>query len=172
MQPQLFIQKGRRITPAEKRPRSRSHPHTAKNKPAAARAPPASQPQSAPLLRPPYQTIPATAPAAKKGMLRHSTASTAFSSHCMREILLRHSCPTIKGITISWLNRFLPERQKCFSANEWRNGPFRSFPALPDGGKFQHRRAISAINSRTSSSREAQLVQKRTVLWVSSSWRK
>ena len=156
----------------KKRPRSRSHPHTAKNKPAAARAPPASQPQSAPILRPPYQTIPATAPAAKKGMLRHSTASTAFSSHCMREILLRHSCPTIKGITISWLNRFLPERQKCFSANEWGNVPFRSFPTLPDGGKFQHRRAISAINSRTSSSRVAQLVQKRTVLWVSSSRRK
>ena len=103
----------------KKRPRSRSHPHTAKKKPAAARAPPASQPQSAPILRPPYQTIPATAPAAKKGMLRHSTASTAFSSHCMREILLRHSCPTIKGIAISWLNRFPPERQKCFSANEW-----------------------------------------------------
>ena len=52
------------------------------------------------------------------------------------------------------------------------NDPFRSFPALPDGGKFQHRRAISAINSRTSSSRVAQLMQKRTVLWVSSSRRK
>ena len=52
------------------------------------------------------------------------------------------------------------------------NDPFRSFPTLPDGGKFQHRRAISAINSRTSSSRVAQLMQKRTVLWVSSSRRK
>lgn len=38
--------------------------------------------------------------------------------------------------------------------------------------KLQHKRPISEINSRTSSSRVAQLVQKRTVLWNSSSRRR
>ena len=165
MQPKLFIQKGRRITPAEKTaPEPQPPPHRQKETcggKGASRQPAPVNPHSASAV----PDHPSYRPGGKKGMLRHSTASTAFSSHCMREILLRHSCPTIKGIAISWLNRFLPERQKCFSANEWGT-PFRSFPALPDVGKFQHRRAISAINSRTSSSRVAQLMQKRTVLWV------
>lgn len=119
MQPKLFIQKGRRITPAEKTaPEPQPPPHRQKETcggKGASRQPAPVNPHSASAV----PDHPSYRPGGKKGMLRHSTASTAFSSHCMREILLRHSCPTIKGIAISWLNRFLPERQKCFSANEW-----------------------------------------------------
>lgn len=71
MQPQLFIQKGRRITPAEKRPRSRSHPHTAKNKPAAAKG--ASR-QPAPVSPHPASAVPDHTSYRPGGKKRHAKA--------------------------------------------------------------------------------------------------
>lgn len=52
------------------------------------------------------------------------------------------------------------------------NAPLKILRRSPETGTPQHKRPISAINSRTSSSRVAQLVQKRTVLWEASSRRR
>ena len=103
------------------RPRRIRQPQNTRNIKAAKTDTPNSHGSSIPIRRPPYETSPSTAPAAKQGMHKASATITAFTSRRSRRARTIPSCPFAECIVTHVLKNQPPGKRKVQISSHSKN---------------------------------------------------